>query len=205
MRYKMKHYLSMVIMLAVVLPALIVTAFAATTVVPITGCVSVTDSVGNGTLSNGTVTIQAKGGYFSQTTNTITITNTSSSKAKITFDYSASNYSSFSEGSDSGEKELVLEAGGTGTMTIKGKKAVSSNTATLTLSNFTYVEVIEGTANVSHNTYGSVTIGGTTVANGGNATISGDGAAIVATPVSSASFVAWVDKDTNTIISQNAS
>ena len=207
MRYKIKHYLLMVIMLAVVLPVLIVTAFAATTVVPITCCVSVTDSVGNGKLSNGTVTIQASGGLFSQKTNTVTITNSSSSKAKITFDYSASNYSSFSEGSDSGEKELVLEAGGTGTMTIKGKKAISSNTATLTLSNFTYTAIGDATnATMSYTaSLGSVTAGGATVSNEGTFEIPSDGVAMVAAPNSGAEFVGWMNPDDNTVLSTDAS
>ena len=206
MKSKFMRYLRLAVVILVLVPALFVTAFAAAkTVEPITGCVTVTDSVGNGSLSNGVVTIQASGGLFSQTTNSVTITNGSSSKAKITFDYSASNYSAFSESSATGSKELVLEAGGKVTMSITGKKAVNSNTAKLTLSNFTYTEIIEGTAHITYNDLGSVTVGGAAVANGGSTSITGDGAKIVANPASGATFVAWVNKDNYEIISQSAS
>ena len=206
MKCKLSHWLSLMLVLTMLLPVLTISAFAATTVTPIDGCVTVTDSVGNGSLSSGTVTIQAKGGYLFQITNTITITNSSSAKARITFDYSASNYSSFSESSASGTKDLTLNAGETATMSIKGVKEISSNTATLTLSNFNYTQIIEGPATITYNEYGSsVTVGGTAVASGGtSATITADGAEFVATPVSGATFVAWVNKDTNTILSQSA-
>ena len=205
MKLKFTHWVSVLVVVVMILPMLATNAFAATTVSPIDGCVTVTDSAGNGSLSSGTVTITASGGYFSQTTNTVTITNSGSNKAFITFDYSASNYSSFSESSASGTKELTLAAGGTATITIAGKKAWSSNTATLTLSNFTYTAIVEGSANITYNEYGSsVTVGGTAVANGGSsAAITGDGADLVATPVSGATFVAWINKDTNEILSQS--
>ena len=60
-------------------------ALAATTVSVLNGQVSITDSATNMSESGGTVTANAKGGPFSQTTNTITITNKSGAKAELKF------------------------------------------------------------------------------------------------------------------------
>ena len=54
---------------------LMMTPMMATTVEVLDGNVSVTDSVGNGAVSGGTVTIKAAGSWFSKETNNITITN----------------------------------------------------------------------------------------------------------------------------------
>ena len=114
-----KRILPMFLSALLIFTAMPAVVFAATMVTPIEG-VTVTDSVGNGTLSNGVVTIQAKGGYLSQTTNTITIANNSGTTKKLSFSYSASNYSSFSESAASGTISETLAAGGTVIITIKG-------------------------------------------------------------------------------------
>ena len=78
MKSKIVRFISAIILLAVAVPILSLQVFAAKTVTPISGCVSVTDSNNTGSLSNGTVTITASG-WWSSKTNTVTITNESSS------------------------------------------------------------------------------------------------------------------------------
>ena len=180
----------------------------AKTVEILDGQVTVTDSVGNGSASSGTVTLQAKGGYLSQTTNTITITINSGSKATLSFDYSASNYSTFSESTASGTKSELLDVNGTITMTIKGKKAISSNTATLTLSNFSLVAAKDA-SNVTFtfdSNYGTVTVAGTAISSGTTVEISAsEGSALVATATNGATFYGWIDRSTGLILSTETS
>ena len=149
--------------------------------------------------SNGTVTAKASGGYTSQTTNTITIENTGGSTAKISFNYSASNYSSFSESSANGTYTATLAAGGKYTMSIKGKKAVFSNTATLTLSNFSW-EAAAASSTITFkydSSLGSVSVGGNSVTNGGTVDISSSGATLVAKPNTGVTLLGWVDEETH--------
>ncbi len=181
---------------------------AATTVTVLDGQVSITDTATNMSESGGTVTVSAKGGLLSQTTNTITICNESESTAELTFDYSASNYSSFSETSASGTKSVLLDAGATCTMSIKGKRALSSNTATLTLSNFS-LTAAASSSNVTFDydsAYGSVTIDGTAVSSGDVVEeVPLTGAALVATAANGGSFSGWVNAADNSILSTDAS
>lgn len=191
-----KKYIVLAVLAVVLASAFALDIVAATTVTVLDGKVSITDTATSMSESGGTVTVTAKGGLLSQTTNTITITNETDSKASISFDYAASNYSSFSQSSASGTYTGTLDAGGTLTLSIKGKRAISSNTATLKLSNFS-LTVAAASSKVTFqydNTLGSVTAGGEIVASGGlkEATLA-DGIAIVATPVSGAKFLGWVD------------
>ena len=70
-------------------------ASAAKTNTVLDGAGSVTDSAGNGSVSNGTVTIKASGSLFSKATNTITIANETENKATLSFSYSTSQANSF--------------------------------------------------------------------------------------------------------------
>ena len=69
--------------------------YASKTVSVLDGQVTVTDTLGNGSVSGGTVTVTAKGSIFATKTNTITIANATDNKALLSFAYSASNYNSF--------------------------------------------------------------------------------------------------------------
>ena len=202
----MRHVFVAGVLLLLLLSLLLIPVFAARTVTPIENCVTVTDSKNTGQLSGGVVTVTASGWWSSQT-NTVTITNIGSSKAVITFDYAATgNVSSFSETDYVGSKEITLEGGKTYQMTISNpKQTMTTTTATLSLSKFTYTPIIEGSVTITHNAYGTVKVDGSTIASGGTTgTIASEGAQFVATSVSGASFVAWVNKNTNQILSQTA-
>ncbi len=184
-----------VAMVLSMIPAGIFTASAATTVTVLSGQISITDTATSMSESGGTVTVSAKGGYLSQTTNTITITNTTTNKAKLTFTYAASNYSSFSMSAASGTYSEMIEAGASITMSIKGKRAISSNTATLKLSDFSLV-VASDSSDVTFiydSNYGSIAVGGETVATGTVKNIAASGTALVATALNGATFKGWVD------------
>lgn len=180
----------------------------ATTVTVLDGQVSITDTATKMSESDGVVTVQAKGGFLSQTTNTITISNKSGGKATLSFEYAASNYSSFSESSASGSKSVVLEAGGSYTMSIKGKKAISNNTATLTLRNFSLTAVADSVNVTFEYDYklGSVAAGGATVTSGTTIEVSSKvGVEVVATSTDEAVFLGWVNCADNKVLSLNAS
>ena len=184
----------------VVISLLFVTAGAATVDV-LDGQVTVADSLGNNSVSDGTVTITAKGSLFGKKTNNITITNETDSQAQLTFDYSASNANSFkiagTAANASGSYTVILDAGASLAITLVSNSGLSNTTATLTLSNFS-LTVVADSSNVTINydsTLGSVTAGGNSAANG--AVIEGvtkaDGVVLAATPASGATFLGWVD------------
>ena len=201
-------------MLALMLVALLIVPLVgiqvfATTVTVLDGAVSVTDSANTATVSNGVVTVTAKGGLLSQTTNTITIYNDSDVTATLSFEYAASNYSSFSQSAASGTVSVLLNAGESTTMSIKGKRALSSNTATLTLSNFSLVEA-SASSDVTvefDSALGSVTVDGTAVSSGYIAEgITMDaGVALAATAGSGVTFYGWIDASTGAVLSTAAS
>ncbi len=202
-----KRILPVVLAVLLVMSVMPFYAFAATTVNVLDGQISITDTATNMSESGGVVTVSAKGGLISQTTNTITIRNETENTINLTFDYSASNYSSFSESSASGNFNTLLTAGAAATMSIKGKRALSGNTATLKLSNFA-LSVAASSSNVTFDydsTYGSITVNGEAVADGGVEEIDLSGAALVATPVSGATFLGWVKGENNQILSTAAS
>lgn len=207
LRKKWRKWMFSAIFLLIVASLFCISTIAATTVKPISG-VEVTDSGGTGTLSGEIVTITATGGYTSRTTNTVTITNASESAATLSFDYSVTgNYNSFStpSGNKSGTYTDTLPAGGT--VEIKIESKALKMTATLKLSNFsltaTAASSIVGFA--YDTTLGSVTVDGTGIVSGASVEINGTtGAALVATPVSGATFVGWIDASNNKLISTSA-
>ncbi len=201
-----KRIFPILLALVMVLSLMPMQVFAGSTVSVSDGKISITDTASSTTASGNTVTVTAKGGLLSQTINTITITNAGDTAATVSFDYSASNYSSFSESSATGSKSVDLAAGGTVTMSITGKKAWSSNTATLTLSNFVY-KAASATANATvyfDSNGGSVVAEGTSVANGGSVAVEDSELSVVATAASGYSFYAWVNADTREILSSSA-
>lgn len=176
------------------------------------GAILVTDSLGNGSLSDGKVTVTAPGGLttIKRKTNTITIKNNTSSTIDLTFSYSASNYNSFSingnSTSNSGEYTYsALGAGNGFTVKIEGKNAFSSNTATLILSNFSYKinETKKDVVFIYDDTLGSLTVDGNAVSANATVGVSLGGASVVATPKSGYTFLGWINAADGTILSTN--
>ena len=169
------------------------------------GSIEVVDTQGTGSVSNDVVTITVKGGLLSGKTNTIDVYNNTGKAATIRFDFSVSNYSSFSESGTKGSCKVFLEPNASYTLTLKSK--ANNETATLVLSNFSLVPA----ATASDVTFdydsaaGSVTVNGAAVASGSSKNIAfANGATLVATPSGGAKFVAWVDALDNRILSVNA-
>ncbi|MBQ1977857.1 MAG: hypothetical protein II225_03835, partial [Ruminococcus sp.] len=183
----------------------------ATTVNVLDGKVSVSDSANSNKVSGGTVTITAKGSLFSKKTNNITVTNETSSTASLSFDYTADKANSFkiagATAAASGSYTTILEPGASLSITLVSNSGFSNTTATLTMKNFSLV-----TASTSSNvtfdydaTAGSVTVNGTAVEAGATQEVSlTEGATLVATAKSGATFLGWVDASTSAILSKNA-
>ena len=162
------------------------------------------DNTGSWDASTGVYTATVAGKYSSNS-NTITIVNEGSSQAKISFTYSASNYSSFSLSDAAGTYTATLDAGGSATITIKNKANWTSvQTATLTLSNFTY-EMILNSAQITfaHNSLGTVTIGETVVESGSTVSVDKD-SSVVATAGDGSTFLGWINSSTNELLTTDA-
>ena len=171
------------------------------------GQISVSDSLNNISSENNVVTIKAPGGaglFISPKTNNINIYNNTENKAKLTFNYSASNYGSFSLGNESGTYEVTLEAGKSCEFSITGKNAILNNTAVLTLSNFSFVAAADS-SDVTFDfdsSCGSVTVGGTAVADGEVKNIPLSGAELVATKANDkVRFLGWVNSVDGSLLS----
>ncbi len=187
-------------------------ASAATMVEVLDGQVSITDNLGTGKVSDGVVTITAKGSLFATKTNTITVANESGTKAKLSFSYVASASSSFkiqdAAAISSGTFSSILEAGSTVKISIVSNSGLSNTTATLTLSDFSLVEVTDF-SNITFNydkALGSIKVDGVSVEDGYIAenVQSETGAALVATPVSGARFLGWINEE-HSILSTDTS
>ena len=183
----------------------------ATTTSVLNGAVSITDTANSNKVSDNTATITAKGSLFSKKTNTITITNETSDTVQLSFSYTADKASSFTIAgasvSASGTYSVILNPGASFKIVLVSNSGLSNTTATLKLSNFELV-VAAASSNVTFDydsALGSVTVDGEAVASGSVKEISfTEGATLVATPVSGATFHGWIDSD-NTIISTAAS
>ena len=180
-----------------------------TTVSVLDGKVSIADSANSNTVSNGTVTIQAKGSLFGKKTNNITITNTSANKANLSFDYSVSMANSFKIAGEnaetSGTRSVTLDKGYSLEITLVSNSGLSNTTATLTLSNI-ILEAIADSANITiefDSNYGSVTGDGETIISGKPSAVSGEkGIQLVASPKSGAAFLGWINSEDGKIKSK---
>ncbi len=159
------------------------------------------DSNGTLTDSNGTITVTAKGSTFTKKTATVTITNSSSVAATISFDYSATTYNSFTvagaTADATGTYSVQLQPNSTVSVAIQSKSGLSNTTATLTLSNFTYVAA-QDSAIVTFlydSSLGSVSVDGNAVPNNGSVEIAKEGSALTATPNSGVTFLGWTDEN----------
>jgi len=185
----------------------------AVTVTGVDGVTVTVDSNGSISESGGTVTATVKGSYTTRKTTTITVTNTSGSTATISFNYSVSNHDSSVStiddlaGANSGSYSVLLTAGATKTFTMCSKRFTSNTTATATLSSF-IVEAVAASSNVTinYNNLGSVTVEGEAAASGSVHSVdTSTGAILVATADSDAKFLAWINAETNAVITTAAS
>ena len=183
---------------------------------PIEGVSVSVSGASDNSMSNGAVTVTAKGsggimGFgASAKTATITIYNESGATATISFDWAATSVNQLKiDGAvysgSSGSFTKVLDAGASIVITITTAK--NSTTNKLVMSNFAIVAVKEE-SNVTldfDSALGSVTVGGNAVSNGDVVTISKDGATVAATPASGVTFLGWIDASNHKIISKAAS
>lgn len=196
-----KKILSLTLVIVMAISTVPFYAIAASkTVTVLDGNVSITDSLGKGSVSSGTVTITANGSLFGKATNNITIVNETADKAKLTFDYSASSANSFkidgATANASGTYSNILEAGSSVPITLVSNSGLSNTPATLKLSNFSLVAVSEN-SNVTFvfdSNLGSVTAGGSAVENNTTQSVSGTtGVELKATANSGVTFLGWID------------
>ena len=208
-----------VMILAVVcsLATVFASAAASGTHTPVEGVtVSVSGATDN-SMSNGAVTVTAKGsgGIFgigaSAKTATITIKNESGKKGELSFDWVATSINELKIDSEkktgtSGRFSETLEADANITITITTAKNSTENK--LVMSNFALIEAKE-VSNITvayDSTMGDVTAGNDAVVPG--ATIEGvtlaDGVTLAATAKSGAIFLGWINTTDNSILSKEA-
>lgn len=173
--------------------------------------VSVNDAT-TANYSNDTLTVTSKGsgGIYgigaSTKTTTITIQYTGENKATINFDWVATaNQLTIDEAvvtATSGTFGKVMSSGESVKIVITTGKNNTENE--LIMSNFKTVEIASTSKVIfSYNSsIGSVSVAGTNMSNGGSTDISSEGAMLVASPVSGAEFVGWVDSTTHKILSK---
>ncbi|MBE6824412.1 MAG: hypothetical protein E7513_03595 [Ruminococcaceae bacterium] len=174
------------------------------------GKLSISDTANTVKVSGGTVTATVKGSLLSKKTNTLTIINETSDVAQLSFDYTAQTYNSFSVGGAAaganGTYSALINPGASVTVSFTSNSGFSNLTATVTLSNFS-LTAAAASSNVTFeydNTLGSVSIDGTAVESGATKEVSlADGATLVATPNSGATFHGWVDEE-GKIVSKDA-
>ena len=182
----------------------------AASVEPIVGKVTVSNTLNSAVLENGIVTLTAKAPATtvgSPETNDVTIYNETDSEAVLKFDYVADNCASSNLPSTSGTYKKVLAAGGSLALHFTAG-AYGSEDAVLTLSNFS-LEAIADSYDITisyDDKLGSVTAGGTAIANGDIKTVGySDGLALVAEPKEGSEFLGWIDAKTNELYSEEAS
>lgn len=181
---------------------IIVSAAATGTHTPVTGVTVGVSGATDNSMSNGAVTVTAKGSSgvlgigASAKTATITITNDSGSTAEISFDWTATSVNALvidesTYTSTNGSFEKTMEAGASITITITTAKNRTTNK--LVMSNFGVVEA-QASSKVTfeyNEALGTVTVGGTAVSNGAEVDIPASGASVVAQK-SGSSFLGWV-------------
>ncbi len=166
------------------------------------GKVTVTDSEGTGSVSGDVVKITVKGGLASSKTNTVDIYNNTNAASTLTFNYSASNYKSFSQSGSNGTCSVLLYPNQG--ITLKIEAGAFYKEATLTLSNFSLVEAQSSSkVTVEYNSaYGSVTAGGAAVAPNAVKEITfADGENLVATVSGGGKFLGWINSETGVLLS----
>jgi len=183
---------------------------------PIEGVTVGVSGATDNSMSNGDVTVTAKGsgGIFgfgaSAKTATITVYNESESKAKISFDWVATSVNQLKidgevTSNTSGSFEKVMDADESITITITTAK--NSTTNKLVMNGFA-IEAVKESSVVTFqydSSMGSITVAGNAMDAGGQVDVSSAGAALAATPVSGATFLGWIDADSHVLLSTAAS
>lgn len=188
-------WIPLVVLLLLVASLFSLTASAATTLTLLNGDLTITDSVGTGTESSGTVTITAQGSFLSKKTNTVTLVNKTNSTATLSFDYTVSNADSHTLPANSGTYSVTLNAGASTSFTITSKAL--NRTVTLKISNLSLVEA-QSSSSITFaydDSLGSVTVDGSAVSNGSTASIPLSGAELNATAKAGSTFLGWIDGD----------
>ena len=206
--FKVRKKLRFVAMLAVVCSLLTVFAFAAAsgTHTPVTGVTVGVSGASDNSMSNGAVTVTAKGsagimGFgASAKTATITISNELGSAATLSFDWTATSVNQLKiDGTvysgSSGSFSKVMQKDESITVTITTAKNSTINK--LVMKNFGIVAA-KASSGVTFNfdsSLGSVKVDGNVIANGDKIEIASSGAGLVATPVKGAIFLGWIAED----------
>lgn len=213
---KISFLLLSVVVIASMITIQVLAASTSGTHTPVTGVTVVVSGASDDSMSNEEVTVTANGsnGLFgvgaSSKTATITVTNSSGKTATVSFDWAATSVNQLTiDGTvysgTSGNFSKLLEDKKSFTITIVTGKNSTINK--LVMSNFSIVEA-KSKSSVTFkydDTLGSVTVAGSSVANGGTVDIASSGDAIVATPQSGVTFLGWVDESTNVRVLKNAS
>ena len=190
--------------------------FAATgTHTPVTGVTVKVSGATDNSMSNGAVTVTAKGsgGIFgigaSAKTATITVTNSSGSAATVSFNWTATSVNQLKiDGTTytgaSGSFSKVLSANEDVTITVSTAK--NSTVNKLVMSNFAVVEAAASSKVIFDydSSLGKITLDSAAIADGDEEDVSVSGATMVATPVSGATFVCWVNSSTREMLSASA-
>ena len=182
---------------------------------PVAGVTVGVSGATDNSMSNGAVTVTAKGsgGIFgfgaSAKTATITVYNESGSKAKISFDWTASSVNQLKiDGTvysgSSGSFEKVMDAGESFVITITTAK--NSTTNKLVMNSFV-CEAVKESSKVTFqydSSLGSITVAGAATEDGAQLDISSAGAELKATAANGGAFLGWIDANTHVILSRNA-
>lgn len=206
-------FIPLLIIFAILTLSVLVNAAATGTHTPVADVTVGVSGATDNSMSNGAVTVTAKGsgGVFgigaSAKTATITVTNSSGSTATISFDWTATSVNELKiDGTKyttaSGSFSKVMDNGEGITITITTAKNGTTNK--LVMSNFIVVQS-KDSSNVTFDfddSLGSITVGGSAVQNGDVVSISKDGSELVATAKSGVQFVGWIDTANYKIISK---
>jgi len=212
MKQLFNKYVPLVLIIILLVSALMMPAYAAESTV-LDGNIKIIDTAGNISASGTTVTAKAAGSKSTTVSNTLTLTNNTDSTAAIYFAWSingsaltgsstcvidGTSYSQSGKTAKNGTFSKNMDAGSSITIvlsSISGKYA--ANTATLTLSGFTYTQ-IANSYKVTINKFGNgtVKINGTEASSGAAYDVSATtGATLVASPASGYTFLGWVDSN----------
>ena len=193
---------------------------ASTTATVLDGQIRIEDDFGSAVAENDVVTITAKGVTAGRPTkDNIKIYNDSEKSLILSFDYTAENFSDFSEkksgdivngvGSSNGTYTAVINSGEYKELYITGiTKRQGDNSAKLILNNFDYILISdESTVMVNYDgSLGTVVVDGNEVTPGGSATVTyNPGGTMEAIPDEGSRFAGWIDPATGKLYSRELS
>ena len=183
---------------------------------PVTGVTVGVSGATDNSMSNGAITVTAKGSKgvlgigASTKTATITVYNESGSKANISFDWTATSVNELKiDGTvysgNSGKFEKVLEAGASFVITITTAKNSTENK--LVMRNFACTPVKESSLVTFQydSGMGSITVDGNAVEADSSMDIPSAGAVLNAVASNGATFLGWINAETHLLLSKDAS